>query len=194
MDKFINNIKKILYYPELSKINRNIPLKTIEGSQLTELINKLLIEHKYNLYFSVYTAKIYGNDTVTYNLPYYDNDQINNLDVSKINSNNICIVPLFIKQSTLVGHYMCFIINFKNKHVLFYDPLGIKNDTCRNIKKIIKKTLLDHNIVSKQYNFVSFNCPIQKYVKDDNNPWFYEMSCVIILYVFIYLYFLLDGN
>jgi hypothetical protein len=193
MDEFINNIKKILYYPKLSEIDRNIPLKIPVGYQLLELINKLLIGYKYYLYYPKHTIIMHGNDMVTYNLPYYDNNQINNLDVSKFITNNNCIVPLFIKQSSVVGHYICFIINFKNKHVLFYDPLGINNDT-KSVKKIIKKMLIDGNIVSKQYNFVCFNCPIQKYVKDDNNPWFYEMSCGIILSVFIYLYFLLDGD
>jgi hypothetical protein len=191
MEKFINDIKKLLYYPKLSTINRNIPLKTIEEYQLLELINKLLVRHEYNLYFYIQTIKI-GNDTLTINFPSYDGKNIINLDITKINYNNNSntIVPILINNQ----HIMCFIINPKKTHVIFYDPFGINNDTCKKIKKIVKKTLLEHNDVFKRFTFVSFNCPIQKYVKDDSNPWFYEMSCGIILSIFIYLYFLLDGD
>ena len=195
MEEFDNNIKKLLFHNKLLTLNHEIILDKLNSVYLFLLLSKLLQNFNYNIYKN---DTIYLANSLRFNtqLPeYYSNDnKIYNLTIDglpNIDKNNILIIPIILKESLQSdSHIVVFLINFKHKHILYYDSYGIKkNDKIINLRKKVKLFLLENNIIDKFYKVYSINSPWQIYISDDTNPWLYNGSCLILLGLFIYLYF-----
>ena len=190
MDDLINQIKKLLYHQKLLTLNE-IQLSMCDSRFLDKLISKLSKLFDYNLYHhNNYINKI--NRTSAY--PMFIDNNIVNLVIDGIKINNIIILPINIYLDQNNSHITCFYINLKLNHVLYFDPYGINKKQYNTIKPIIKQFLIENNIIKKNCKFISFNFPIQRYVKDENNIWFYEMSCGVLVGLFTYLYFISSEN
>jgi hypothetical protein len=191
MDELVNQIKKILYYPKLLTINE-IQLTTLSPIHLNKLIDKLLFNFQYSIYYQYKSIKHTGIGSL---YPVLIDNEIINLSVDGIKQiNEIIILPIYIYDN-VINHIICLCINTKLNHVLYFDPFGTNKIQYNIIKPSIKKFLVDNNIFNgNKFKFITFNFPIQKYIKDDNNKWFYEMSCGILVGIFTYLYFLASNT
>jgi len=190
MDELLNKIKNILFYPKLLTLNE-IQLTFLFDTQVNKLIDKLLINYNYCIYYNFYKIHQLNIHTI---IPLLIKNNIHNLLIDGINkiNNNIIIIPLIIYNSIINGHITCIYINKKLNHILFFDPYGINLVQYNTIKPIIKNFIISNNILQKP-KFIKFNFPIQKYIKDDTNLWYFEMSCGVLISLFSYFY-LLSSN
>lgn len=198
MEEFVNNVKRKLFTTKLLNINSDIKLDILEYDYYAVLIKKLLVDYNYNIYNNLAFYYINGLKKHS-NIPAYLNNQMYNLSadgIKNIDKTNVLIIPIILEITGSLNQHICaFYINFKYKHIIYFDSYGVKkNDGSENIRKIIKQFLLTNNIIDKSFKIYSINSPWQIFIKDDNYPWLYEESCVPILGLFTYLYFLVNSE
>ena len=199
MEEFDNKVKKLLFHNKLLTLNDNITLDVLHSGYYELLISKLLKDYKYNIYNNNNSYIVNSLKFITHIPEYYiDSNKIYNLSIDgikNINKKDTLIIPIAItEKSEINGHIVMFIINFKYKHILYFDSYGVKkNDKSYNLKQILKTFLLNNNITDKSFNMYSINSPWQKYIKDTNNTWLYYGSCLILLGLFTFLYFSVES-
>jgi hypothetical protein len=193
--KFKTDIRNLLMTKRLYNFEKTVYFSELNNTYLNILLPKILINYKYQLYYNV---ENYFNNSSQYYYPMFDIDKqcLSNISFDmfkKFNNIDIIILPIIIfDHKNESGHIIVCYINFKYKHVLFYDSYGINKIYSKNISKLIMKFLKENKIVDNSFKYYMVNCPWQNYVKDDTNTWLYDSSCLIIISLFTYLYFYIN--
>lgn len=193
MDEINEEIRKKLYtnkeYP------RTITLKPIDSNYTKELITKL---HPNDIYF-------HENKNQYLNMRYsIKKDEIYNFEIDEDKRQEyiekryiIFPVIIILETADCINHLIVFIVDNKKRDITYIDTLGFNNyadkeKTYKKLRKTFIKKLKEKKL--KKYKKVAYDIPIQLYLKDDKNPWYYENACVIITALYIYVYVKFEGN